>query len=249
MTQNIYDDHEFFAGYSRLPRSIGGLEAAAEWPAIQTMLPPMRDLRVVDLGCGFGWFCRWARAQGAASVLGIDVSTNMLRCASGHPADNGITYRQSDLEELDLPPGEFDLAYTSLTLHYLRNLDAVFAAVRRSLAAGGVLVASVEHPLFTAPSHADWLPTGEGRLVWPLDDYLREGPRVTNWLAPGVVKYHRTIESYVGMLLHQQFTLTHLVEWGPSDAQVRDHPEWEVARDRSPFLLFAGRVGSLTSGR
>ena len=32
MTQNIYDDEEFFAGYSRLDRSVAGLDGAAEWP-------------------------------------------------------------------------------------------------------------------------------------------------------------------------------------------------------------------------
>jgi SAM-dependent methyltransferase len=32
----------------------------------------------VDIGCGFGWFCRWARRQGAATVPGIDVSEKML---------------------------------------------------------------------------------------------------------------------------------------------------------------------------
>ena len=34
--------------------------------------------RVLDLGCGMGWFCRWAAENGAASVLGIDLSSNML---------------------------------------------------------------------------------------------------------------------------------------------------------------------------
>ena len=31
MTQNIYDDPEFFHGYSQMNRSIGGLDAAPEW--------------------------------------------------------------------------------------------------------------------------------------------------------------------------------------------------------------------------
>ena len=34
MTQNIYDDPRFFDGYSRLPRSVGGLASAPEWPAL-----------------------------------------------------------------------------------------------------------------------------------------------------------------------------------------------------------------------
>ena len=78
MTQNIYDVQEFFEGYSRLSRSIQGLAGAVEWPAMRALLPDLRGLRVVDLGCGFGWFCRWAREQGAASVLGLDVSEKML---------------------------------------------------------------------------------------------------------------------------------------------------------------------------
>jgi ubiquinone/menaquinone biosynthesis C-methylase UbiE len=243
MTRNIYDDPDFFDGYSRLPRSVEGLDAAAEFPMMRSMLPPMRGLRVVDLGCGFGWFCRWARAHGATSALGIDVSTNMLTRAAADTDDGGITYRQLDLEQLTLPPGEFDLAYTSLTLHYLRDLDALFSTVRRALAPGGTLVASVEHPVFTAPTAAEWVRDANGRAIWPLDGYRREGPRVTNWLAPGVVKQHRTIETYVSTLLRHGFTLTHLHEWGPTDEQVTDHPEWEIERDRPPFLLFAGRVG------
>ena len=69
MTQNIYDNPEFFAGYSRLDRSVEGLAGAAEWPALRALLPDLRGTKVVDLGCGFGWFCRFARAQGATRVL------------------------------------------------------------------------------------------------------------------------------------------------------------------------------------
>ncbi|MBW8662453.1 methyltransferase domain-containing protein, partial [Klebsiella pneumoniae subsp. pneumoniae] len=78
MTQNIYDTPAFFEGYSQLGRSVGGLASAAEWPALQALMPDLHGLRAVDLGCGFGWFARWARENGAAEVLGLDVSENML---------------------------------------------------------------------------------------------------------------------------------------------------------------------------
>ena len=65
MTQNIYDDETFFAGYSQLPRSVHGLEGAPEWPVLRAMLPELRGRRVLDLGCGFGWFCRFAAGEGA----------------------------------------------------------------------------------------------------------------------------------------------------------------------------------------
>ena len=74
MTQNIYDDPKFFEGYSRLPRSVAGLDGAPEWPALRALIPALQGCSVVDLGCGYGWFCRWAREAGAARVLGLDVS-------------------------------------------------------------------------------------------------------------------------------------------------------------------------------
>ncbi|MDT8871069.1 class I SAM-dependent methyltransferase [Komagataeibacter rhaeticus] len=122
MSQNIYDQPDFFHGYSQLPRSRAGLDAAAEWPAMQALLPPLARARIVDLGCGFGWFCRWASARHAGSVLGIDLSENMLARARGFGHDAAITYARQDLETLDLPAAAFDLAYSSLALHYIRDL-------------------------------------------------------------------------------------------------------------------------------
>lgn len=52
MTQNIYDNPEFFEAYSWLGRSVAGLAGAAEWPALRALLPDLRGLRIVDLGCG-----------------------------------------------------------------------------------------------------------------------------------------------------------------------------------------------------
>src|ERR1700730_7741102 len=100
MTQNIYDDEGFFAGYSRLPRSIEGMDAAPEWPALRALLPDLRGLEVLDLGCGFGWVCRWARQNGAARVLGIDVSENMLARGRAMTQDTAITYTRGDMEHL-----------------------------------------------------------------------------------------------------------------------------------------------------
>ena len=101
-TQNIYDDPDFFENYSRLPRSKDGLSAAPEWASLQALLPDLKGLRVVDLGCGYGWFCRFAREQGAEHVLGLDVSERMLARAEDMTSDPAIAYRRADLEMLDL---------------------------------------------------------------------------------------------------------------------------------------------------
>src|SRR5215213_6281155 len=163
MAQNIYDRPDFFEGYSQLGRSVEGLAGAVEWPALRSMLPGLGGLRVVDLGCGFGWFCRWAREQGAARVLGLDLSERMLARAKANTADAAIAYVRTDMERLGLAEASFDLAYSSLALHYVEDLAGLLAEVHRALRPGGRLVFSVEHPIFTAPSHPGWLVAADGR--------------------------------------------------------------------------------------
>jgi SAM-dependent methyltransferase len=242
MPQNIYDDPEFFAGYSQLRRSREGLAGAPEWPVLQSMLPPLEGARVLDLGCGFGAFARWAREMGAASVLGVDRSKNMLARARAQTQDPGVTYSLTDIAHLALSDAAFDLVYSSLTLHYIVDFGALCGAIRGLLVPGGHLVFSVEHPLFTAPRQPGWRTEPDGAKVWPINDYLLEGQRVTAWITPGVVKYHRTVASYVNSLLAHGFQLVRLEEWGPTQAQIAAHPEWADEVHRPPFLLVSARI-------
>lgn len=50
----------FLASTGRFPRSVEGLSAAGEWHALQKLFPDFSGKRVLDLGCGFGWHCRYA---------------------------------------------------------------------------------------------------------------------------------------------------------------------------------------------
>ncbi|MEO9188981.1 MAG: methyltransferase domain-containing protein [Acetobacteraceae bacterium] len=235
MTQNIYDNPEFFGAYAQLGRSVEGLQGAAEWPALRALLPRLDGLRVLDLGCGFGWFCRWAREHGAARVLGIDVSERMLARARTTTSDPSITYAKADMERLDLQAGSFDLAYSSLALHYVADLAGLLAEIHRALVPGAHLVLSVEHPIYTAPTHPAWSRDADGRKTWPVDAYLVEGPRTTDWLAKGVIKQHRTVATYLNLLLRAGFTLSRVEEWGPTDAQIAERPLLADERQRPPF--------------
>ncbi|MBI4885159.1 MAG: class I SAM-dependent methyltransferase [Actinobacteria bacterium] len=237
MAQNIYDDESFFAGYSTLPRSVQGLGGAPEWSTLRNLLPSTAERRIVDLGCGFGWFCRWAVENGAASVLGIDLSERMLSRARADTRAGNVVYEQQDLDRLALAPAAFDVAYSALTLHYLTDLSHFLGALAGALVPGGVFVFSVEHPIFTAPTNPAFVAADDGTVVWPLDGYLAEGERVTEWFAPGVIKQHRTIATYVSALIAAAFAIDDLVEWGPTAEQIAAVPDWAAERERPPFLL------------
>ncbi|MFO2465785.1 class I SAM-dependent methyltransferase [Pseudomonas sp. 15FMM2] len=241
MTQNIYDTPDFFEGYSQMARSVEGLNGAPEWPALQALLPPMSGLNVVDLGCGYGWFSRWAQEHGAEQVLGLDVSQKMLARAAETTSSTAITYAISDLEQLDLPALSFDLAYSSLAFHYVVDLKSLFSRIYDALVVGGRLVFSIEHPIFMAPREPGWLIDDQGHKSWPVNDYQLEGPRVTDWLAPGVIKQHRTVGTLLNLLIQAGFTLRHVEEWGPSAADLRARPELADELERPMMLLVAAQ--------
>ena len=242
MTQNIYDDPDFFEGYSRLQRSVEGLGGAAEWPAIRALLPDLHGLDVVDLGCGFGWFCRWAAEHSATGVLGLDVSDNMLARARAETTDARIRYDKADLEGLQLPAASFDLVYSSLAFHYIKDFAGLLRNIRQALKPGGRLIFSIEHPIYMAPRQPEWLVDAGGGKVWPLNAYQIEGPRVTNWLAEGVVKQHRTLGTTLNLLIKSGFVIAHVEEWSPSDEDLALRPDWVIERERPMFLLISTRT-------
>jgi SAM-dependent methyltransferase len=241
MAQNIYDKPEFFEEYSQLSRSVHGLDGAAEWMSIRAVLPELSGKRIVDLGCGFGWFARYAAAEGAKSVLGFDLSEKMIVRARQETADACIRYEIADLEHLELPGAAFDLAYSSLAFHYIENFARLVAMIHNALTPGADFVFTIEHPIYMAPTAPMWTKDGAGRRIWPLDGYSREGQRTTDWLAKGVVKYHRTLGTTLNTLIGAGFSLRHVEEWRPDAEQLNDHPEWEEETDRPMFLLIAAQ--------
>ncbi|WP_019170288.1 class I SAM-dependent methyltransferase [Pseudaminobacter salicylatoxidans] len=239
MAQNIYDNPDFFAGYSQLPRQIDGLDGAPEWPAIRAMLPMLEDKRVVDLGCGFGWASRWMREHGAASVLGLDLSQNMIARARADTADPAIEYRIADLETLELPEAAFDLVYSALTFHYVEDFPRLVGMIHKALVSGGDLVFTIEHPIFMAAAHPKWIVDEDGRQTWPVNGYATEGRRNTDWFVNGVVKYHRTLGTTLNALINAGFDLRRVEEFAPTPDQIDRMPQLAEEMERPMMLLIA----------
>jgi SAM-dependent methyltransferase len=235
--QNIYDDTTFFAGYKSLRDADSGLNGALEIPALRRLLPDLSNLDVLDLGCGFGEFVRFARIHGAAAVTGVDISVRMLEEAAARTNDTAVTYMQCSIERYDPSEGGFDLVVSSLALHYVVDYPAVVSRVFRALKPGGRFVFSVEHPLCTAYP-AGWVRDHEGRKQhWPVDHYGKEGKRDTRWFVDGVIKYHRTVETYVNTLIRCGFVLEHLGEPLPVAEALQARPSLEDECRRPPFLF------------
>lgn len=242
MKQNKYDDPEFFARYSAMERSTEGLARAGEWPVLRSMLPDLQGKRVLDLGCGFGWHCRYAAGMGARSVIGVDLSELMLARARELTDDPAIVYARSAIEDVDFPGGAFDVVLSSLALHYIHDLAPVFRTVHRLLIPDGDFVFSTEHPIFTARAEQDWWTGPDGaRLHWPVDGYRDEGERRSSWLAQNVVKYHRTLSTLLNGVIDAGFSLRRVEEPGPPPEMIARDPSARDEERRPMFLLVAAR--------
>jgi len=110
--------------------------AAAVNPAAASLL---------DIGCGAGnYSLKLLQRLPLRSITLIDLSRPMLdravsRIAAANPHVE-VTAVQTDIRDVPLPPGSFDVAVAAATLHHLREdkeWDRVFTAVCRSLKPGG----------------------------------------------------------------------------------------------------------------
>ncbi len=113
--------------------------------------------RVLDVGCGEGYFARVLRAEGAAEVVGCDMSENLLARARAQDPDG--SYHVADINTSTLDLGTFDAITASMVLMYLPNLDRVFKNIAASLGPSGRFVASMTNPYYSVPV---------GRWAWGL---------------------------------------------------------------------------------
>lgn len=241
MAQNIYDKAEFFEGYSQLPRQRLGLDGAPEWPALRAMLPDLTGSAVADLGCGFGWVSRWMRQHGASSVLGVDLSQNMIDRARKDTRMGGIDYQIADLDSLQLRASTFDCIFSSLTFHYVEDFRRLSSMIHSALKPGGRLVFTIEHPIFMAAAHPHWLSDEDGRKTWPVNQYSIEGQRRTDWFAKGVLKYHRTMTTTLNTLIDTGFTVRRVEEFVPSPDQLAETPSLAEELERPMILMIAAQ--------
>lgn len=236
MKENKYDDEQFFIKYGQMARSLYGLDAAGEWSEFQKIMPDFQNKKVLDLGCGYGWHCQYAVQKGAKYVLGIDISHKMLDVAKQKNNDVKICYQCLAMEDLEFLDESFDIIISSLAFHYVKDFDALLDNIFKWLKKGGEFVFSVEHPVFTSDGLQDWYYDENGQILhFPVDNYYYEGKREAMFLGEKVIKYHRTLTTYLNGLLQKGFVLQHIIE--PQPPKEMMHIEGMKDEMRRPMML------------
>lgn len=219
--KSIYNNQAFFEEYSKMSRSSHGLEGAGEWYLLEPLFPELSHKSVLDLGCGYGWHCAYASKKGANRILGIDLSSKMIEEARKRNNGQGIEYRVCGIEEYEYPAQTWDVVVSNLVLHYIDDLDTVFKKVYQTLKPSGTFLFNIEHPVFTAGVHQDWIYDENGKpLYWPVDNYYIPGKRNTLFLGCEIEKQHHTLTQILMGLIENCFEIEAVVEAGPSEEMI-----------------------------
>ena len=237
--QNIYDNQEFFDSYKEMRDSKINANELIEIPTIKGMLPDLKGKKILDLGCGEGEMSRFFLEQGAQSVVGVDVSQNMINEARKKQVDN-LEFRILPMEELSSIEDKFDIVFSSLAFHYVEDFMKLMQDVSSKLNKGGCLLFSQEHPLTTClikdPDDPKFIEKNNKRY-YLISDYNNNGKRFVNWNVEGVVKYHRNFETIFKALKNANLALEDLVEAKAPKEAIEKVEKYKYLNDR-PFFLF-----------
>jgi len=224
---------------------------ALNTPAFLAMLPPVRGLRGLDIGCGEGSNTR-KLAELGARMHAIDIAPTFIRHAqAAERADpRRIIFRTADALALPFADRSFDFATAFMALMDLPDQERALREARRVLRPGGFLQFSLLHPCF-APAHRRVLRRRDGtvRAIEVAGYFEPADGRVERWrfsalsrkerarAAPfRVPRFHRTLSEWVRMIRRAGLVIEAFGE--PRAARGRGGAERVVADTRvAPLFL------------
>jgi SAM-dependent methyltransferase len=224
-----------------------------EWvidPALLRMAGDVRNLRVLDAGCGGGYLSRILAKQGA-HVTGVDLSPKLLAEAKAQEtrAPLGIRFLRRDLARLtSIADESFDLVVANVVLQDVRRLDEAVNEIARVLKPRGRFLFSITHPSFDIPP-AHWVREPEDterpeeRPFMAVDHYF---DRVSlSWAPhglPPVVGFHRPLRDFTDAVFKAGLVIHRLEEPLPLPEALRTRYRQFADQVRVPnFLIVEAR--------
>ncbi len=220
-------------------------------PGFLNMLPEVKGLKGLDVGCGEGFNTRLVAELGA-QMTGIDICKKFLGFARETEASEprGIDYQLASAGDLPFDAGSFDFAIATMSMMDIPNIPAAVAEVFRVLKPGGFFQFSICHPCFQTPLF-NWTKDENGEPVGLVcGDYFNEElEQVLEWTftsAPEEMKkefgnftiptYFKTLSGWLNMLLDIGFVLERFLEPCPDAETLEKYPALKGTAKVALFL-------------
>ena len=226
-----------------------------EKPALRKELGDLNGKNILCIGCGSGVDANWLAQNGAASVTGVDISKELIAIGKQHFPH--LDLHVMDMEQLDLPDGTYDVACSSLAIHYVDDMTQSLKEVYRVLKSGGMYVFSCGHPLDTALERNEdsvkksrllgktvVKETGKHTII---GDYLAADTDGTRHIDGNlgdmdVRVYHRTFAVMVQQIVASGFTVEKVVEPLPlKPLRDIDSSTYETLLKHPSFIIWVVR--------
>ncbi len=245
--QNIYDNNKFFNEYIEMRNKDINANNLIEKPIFLSLLPCLKDKKVLDLGCGYGDLCKLADTDGATKIVGVDISKNMIDLAIKTNSSNKIKYIIKPMEKINEINEKFDFVLSSLAFHYVENFDKLIKDIAKLLHKDGYLIFSQEHPVATAfippkNKNIDTKVDIENKRYYLLSDYNNNGIRTVHWNIDGVKKYHRNISTIINTLIDNGLQIEKVIESYADDETIKLEPKYKYQNDRPYFLFIKAKL-------
>ena len=162
----------------------------------------MNGERLLDLGCGYGFYTDYFRSIGAEAV-GVDGSEKMIETAQErYPLSEFFT---ADITKpLPFENERFDIVFSNQVLMDVEDVDFVFAECNRVLKKSGLLYYSIVHPAFY---DSRWVEDESGYLYAKQTERYIEPYSFTNRFWGETEHFHRPLSYYLNAAAKYGFVL------------------------------------------
>ena len=217
-----------------------------EVPAVIKIIGYVKNKVILDMGCGFGDHSKRLSQNGARKIIGFDISKELVRFANEQKIQN-CKFEFGDMgNKLKYKSNYFDIVFSGLAIHYIKNINQSFREVKRVLKKNGIFVFSTGHPIFDLINQSPEFRIGVKRVgnKRQIDgDYFDESPKVTDLGSIGKIKlYSYTFETFIKTGLNNGFELIDYMDAKPAPSSKKyDSEKYKLTTTLPTFILFKWR--------
>jgi SAM-dependent methyltransferase len=228
-----FEDHNFEAIALHYSKTVDqkSIHIYYERPNLISLLPSdLNNLKILDLGCGSGWYAEYLTNKGA-HVTAIDNSPTMINLTKQRVQARCEVYLADLNNPLDFLENEtFDIIIAPLVIHYIADWKVLFCELSKKLKSNGVFIFSTHNPYIEYQ-------------LFDLKNYFEKVKIVDEWENVGKVEfYHHTLHELSEAINIADLVIERMLEPQPLIEMKTVDLKLYTKLTSSPWFLFVKAI-------